>query len=66
MLLVQGTNVPDENGSLEPLRKYTEKTLVIVLPGELTIFDIGLTFLALFLAPSRLIFRDGVPYWHGS
>lgn len=36
----EGTNVPDENGSLEPLRKYTEKTLVIVLPGELTIFDI--------------------------
>jgi len=47
--------VPDENGSLEPLRKYSEKTLVIVLPGELTIFDIGPPFLAFFLhtcAPS--------------
>ena len=31
----------DENGSNEPLRKYSEKTLVIVLPGDLTVFDIG-------------------------
>ncbi len=45
--------MPDENGSLEPLRKYTEKTLVIVLPGELTIFDIGLTFLAFFCLSAR-------------
>jgi hypothetical protein len=33
--------VSDENGSNEPLRLYDDKTLVIVLPGELTIFDIG-------------------------
>jgi len=33
--------VSDENGSTEPLRHYDEKTLVIVLPGELTVFDIG-------------------------
>ena len=32
----------DENGSTEPLRLYDEKTLVIVLPGELTVFDIGI------------------------
>ena len=38
---VQGTFVADENGSNEPLRKYSQKTLVIVLPGDLTVFDIG-------------------------
>ena len=37
----QGNYVADENGSNEPLRKYSEKTLVIVLPGDLTVFDIG-------------------------
>ena len=31
----------DENGSNDPLRRYTDKTLVIVLPGDLTVFDIG-------------------------
>ena len=33
--------VADENGSQDPLRRYQEKTLVIVLPGDLTVFDIG-------------------------
>ena len=37
----QGNFVADENGSNEPLRKYSQKTLVIVLPGDLTVFDIG-------------------------
>ena len=37
----QGSFVADENGSNEPLRKYSQKTLVIVLPGDLTVFDIG-------------------------
>lgn len=37
----QGHPVADENGSDKPLRKYSEKTLVIVLPGDLTVFDIG-------------------------
>ncbi len=37
----------DENGSTEPLRHYDEKTLVIVLPGELTVFDIGKFILTL-------------------
>ena len=36
-----GTFVADENGSNDPLRRYTDKTLVIVLPGDLTVFDIG-------------------------
>ena len=36
-----GNFVADENGSTEPLRAYKEKTLVIVLPGDLTVFDIG-------------------------
>jgi len=36
----EGTGVADENGSNEPLRRYTQKTLVIVLPGDLTVFDI--------------------------
>ena len=38
---LQGNFVADENGSNEPLRKYSQKTLVIVLPGDLTVFDIG-------------------------
>ena len=37
----EGNFVADENGSSEPLRSYREKTLVIVLPGDLTVFDIG-------------------------
>ena len=36
-----GSTVPDENGSLDPLRRYQDKTLVLVLPNDLTIFDIG-------------------------
>ena len=40
-LYFQGHYVADENGSNEPLRKYSQKTLVIVLPGDLTVFDIG-------------------------
>ena len=39
--MFQGHFVADENGSNEPLRRYTQKTLVIVLPGDLTVFDIG-------------------------
>lgn len=35
-----GSTVPDENGSLDPLRRYQDKTLVLVLPNDLTIFDI--------------------------
>ena len=41
----QGSFVADENGSNEPLRKYSQKTLVIVLPGDLTVFDIGEQYL---------------------
>ena len=37
----EGNYVADENGSNEPLRRYNQKTLVIVLPGDLTVFDIG-------------------------
>ena len=40
-LFLAGTFVADENGSNDPLRRYTDKTLVIVLPGDLTVFDIG-------------------------
>ena len=36
-----GSTVPDENGSLDPLRRYKDKTLVLVLPDKLTIFDVG-------------------------
>ncbi|XP_076043060.1 DM13 and DOMON_DOH domain-containing protein skeletor isoform X2 [Oratosquilla oratoria] len=35
-----GQQVPDENGSLEPLKRYNRKTIVITLPGDLTVFDI--------------------------
>nr|XP_045605289.1 protein Skeletor, isoforms B/C-like isoform X2 [Procambarus clarkii] len=35
-----GILVPDENGSEEPLKRYSGKTIVITLPGDLTVFDI--------------------------
>ncbi|XP_017786521.1 PREDICTED: protein Skeletor, isoforms B/C-like isoform X1 [Nicrophorus vespilloides] len=37
----QGIRVPDENGKIMPLRKYDRKTVVLTLPGDLTVFDIG-------------------------
>ncbi|XP_044727067.1 protein Skeletor, isoforms D/E-like [Chrysoperla carnea] len=37
----QGIRVPDENGKMEPLRQYHRKTVVLTLPGDLTVFDIG-------------------------
>uniref|UniRef100_A0A8D8T4B4 Protein Skeletor, isoforms D/E n=1 Tax=Cacopsylla melanoneura TaxID=428564 RepID=A0A8D8T4B4_9HEMI len=37
----QGVRVPDENGKEEPLRRYNRKTIVLTLPGELTVFEIG-------------------------
>ncbi|KAM3958654.1 DM13 and DOMON_DOH domain-containing protein skeletor isoform 2-T2 [Aphomia sociella] len=37
----QGIRIPDENGKEAPLRKYDRKTVVLTLPGELTVFDIG-------------------------
>ena len=43
--MILGTFVADENGSNDPLRRYTDKTLVIVLPGDLTVFDIGIIIL---------------------
>lgn len=37
----QGLRVPDENGKETPLRRYDRKTVVLTLPGDLTVFDIG-------------------------
>ncbi|XP_050310336.1 protein Skeletor, isoforms B/C isoform X1 [Anthonomus grandis grandis] len=37
----QGIRVPDENGKETPLRRYDGKTVVLTLPGDLTVFDIG-------------------------
>jgi hypothetical protein len=37
----QGIRVPDENGKEVPLRRYDRKTVVLTLPGDLTVFDIG-------------------------
>ncbi|XP_038219633.1 protein Skeletor, isoforms B/C isoform X3 [Zerene cesonia] len=37
----EGIRIPDENGKETPLRKYDKKTIVLTLPGELTVFDIG-------------------------
>nr|XP_022902500.1 protein Skeletor, isoforms B/C [Onthophagus taurus] len=37
----QGIRIPDENGKEVPLRRYDRKTVVLTLPGDLTIFDIG-------------------------
>lgn len=36
----QGIRVPDENGKELPLRRYRRKTVVLTLPGDLTVFDI--------------------------
>ena len=37
---LKGNIVPDENGSEEPLKRYSSKTIVITLPGDQTVFDI--------------------------
>lgn len=37
----QGIRIPDENGKEDPLRRYDKKTIVLTLPGDLTVFDIG-------------------------
>ncbi|KAJ8972482.1 hypothetical protein NQ317_006022 [Molorchus minor] len=37
----QGIRVPDENGKEVPLRRYDRKTVVLTLPGDLTVFDIN-------------------------
>ncbi|KAL3267917.1 hypothetical protein HHI36_007055 [Cryptolaemus montrouzieri] len=37
----QGIRVPDENGKEIPLRRYDKKTVVLTLPGQLTVFEIG-------------------------
>lgn len=37
----QGVRVPDENGKEVPLRRYDRKTIVLTLPADLTVFDIG-------------------------
>lgn len=36
-----GLRIPDENGKEDPLRRYDRKTIVLTLPDDLTIFDIG-------------------------
>ncbi|KAK9889864.1 hypothetical protein WA026_007230 [Henosepilachna vigintioctopunctata] len=37
----QGIRIPDENGKELPLRRINKRTVVITLPGDLTVFDIG-------------------------
>ncbi|XP_045474822.1 protein Skeletor, isoforms B/C isoform X2 [Harmonia axyridis] len=37
----QGIRIPDENGKEKPLRRYDRKTIVLNLPGDLTVFEIG-------------------------
>nr|XP_050869082.1 protein Skeletor, isoforms B/C isoform X1 [Vespula vulgaris] len=37
----QGIRVPDENGKEQPLRRYDRKTIVLTLPGDLTVHQIG-------------------------
>lgn len=36
-----GLRIPDENGKENPLRRYDHKTIVLTLPDDLTVFDIG-------------------------
>ncbi|XP_076165235.1 DM13 and DOMON_DOH domain-containing protein skeletor isoform X2 [Ptiloglossa arizonensis] len=37
----QGIRVPDENGKVVPLRRYDRKAIVLTLPDDLTIHQIG-------------------------
>ncbi|XP_014486776.1 PREDICTED: protein Skeletor, isoforms B/C [Dinoponera quadriceps] len=37
----QGIRVPDENGKEQPLRRYDRKTIVLTLPADLTIHQLG-------------------------
>ncbi|XP_011297025.1 protein Skeletor, isoforms B/C isoform X2 [Fopius arisanus] len=37
----QGVRVPDENGKMSPLRRYDRKTIVLTLPGDLTVHQLG-------------------------
>ncbi|XP_043788690.1 protein Skeletor, isoforms B/C [Apis laboriosa] len=37
----QGIRVPDENGKEQPLRRYDRKAIVLTLPGDVTIHQIG-------------------------
>ncbi|XP_044012563.1 protein Skeletor, isoforms B/C isoform X3 [Aphidius gifuensis] len=37
----QGHRVPDENGKITPLRRYDRKTIVLTLPKDLTVFQLG-------------------------
>ncbi|XP_015430198.1 PREDICTED: protein Skeletor, isoforms B/C-like [Dufourea novaeangliae] len=37
----QGIRVPDENGKIVPLRRYDRKAIVLTLPGDLTVHQIG-------------------------
>ncbi|XP_070167433.1 protein Skeletor, isoforms B/C isoform X1 [Polyergus mexicanus] len=37
----QGIRIPDENGKEQPLRRYDRKTIVLTLPGDLTVHQFG-------------------------
>ncbi|KAG7191126.1 hypothetical protein KM043_007157 [Ampulex compressa] len=37
----QGIRIPDENGKERPLRRYNRKTIVLTLPGDLTVHQLG-------------------------
>ncbi|XP_012528511.1 protein Skeletor, isoforms B/C isoform X3 [Monomorium pharaonis] len=37
----QGIRVPDENGKVQPLRRYDRKTIVLTLPSDLTVHQLG-------------------------
>ncbi|XP_025158316.1 protein Skeletor, isoforms B/C [Harpegnathos saltator] len=37
----QGIRVPDENGKEQPMRRYDRKTIVLTLPGDLTVHQLG-------------------------
>ena len=55
---ISGNFIADENGSNDPLKKYKSKTLVIVLPGDLTVFDVGKNLML-------VIGREGQLYYAG-
>lgn len=50
-----GTRISDETGGETPLIKSEKKTMVLTLPGDLTVFDIGKNCLKILLFPLKWI-----------
>ena len=59
---ISGNFIADENGSNDPLKKYKSKTLVIVLPGDLTVFDVGKNLMLVIGREGQLYYQEGMKW----